>query len=137
MPPALIQPGTSRGTFRGIAFPTFVVEVGHCHETWDRLLRDADEKAFSPATSVQLVLGIKIYSRNFKAFVGKRHSRGHGMQIMRVTPRISFNTPTRQFLLLPTSLIYWSCLNVPPHVGRYFRFNLEEYRAYMKSRTGI
>jgi hypothetical protein len=131
IPPAKAQPGTPKPGFVGAAYPTIVFEIAHHHEPWHILLRDAREKAFSPRTSVQIVVGIKLFANTFKAFWAKRHRQGRGMKIMRMTEKIPLNQRTQKFFLLPANLIYWGCPQTPAHVGTHFRFSLEGYRRWV------
>ena len=47
-----------------ILYPTFTVGVAKSHESWDRLIADADTKHFANITEVMVWLGIKITPRN-------------------------------------------------------------------------
>ena len=133
IPPAKAQPGTAKPGFIGTAFPTIVFEIAHHHEPWHILLRDAREKAFSAHTSVQIVVGIKLFVKHFKAFWAKRHRQGRGMKVMRMTEKLPLNRGTRKFFLLPSNLIYWGCPHPPAHVGTHFRFSLEGYRRWVRN----
>ena len=137
IPPAKPQPGTVRAGVVGVAFPTVVFEVAHCHESWALLLQDAREKAFSRQTSVQLVVGIKLFKHEFKVFWARRGRRGHGMKVMRMTEKIRYDRPTGKFLLLPSRLIFWGCPQAPAHVGNNFRLSLEQYRRYVTARNFV
>lgn len=128
IPPAKVQPGTAKPGFVGAAFPTIVFEIAHHHEPWHILLRDAHEKAFSPRTSVQVVVGIKFFKNEFKAFWAKLHVRGKGMKVMRMTENIRLDQATREFFLIPAGLIYWGCPKILAHVPGHFIFSLEGYR---------
>jgi len=68
IPSAKAQPGTAKPGFISAAFPTIVFEIAHHHEPWHILLHDAREKAFFAHTSVQIVVGIKLFAKHFKAF---------------------------------------------------------------------
>jgi hypothetical protein len=128
IPPAKVQPGTAKPGSVGVAFPTIVFEIAHHNEPWHILLRDAREKAFSAQSSVQVVIGVKLFKKEFKAFWAKRHAQGRGMKIMRMTEKIKLDQPTRRFFLIPANLIYWGCPHIPAHVSTHFRFSLESYR---------
>lgn len=127
IPPAMAQPNTAKPGYAGLAFPTVVIEVAHKHESWQRLFTDGQEKAFSRNTSVQILIGIKIYTSNIRAFWGKRKLTGRGMDVMRVTPKIRLDRPTRSYFLIPSALIYWGTV-APPFVGANFRLKLEDIR---------
>lgn len=137
IPPAKVQPGTAKPGFIGAAFPTIVLEIAHHHEPWHVLLRDAREKAFSARTSVQVVVGIKLFKSHFKVFWAKRHRQGRVVKVMRMTEKLRLDRTTREFLLLPSNLIYWGCPHPPAHVGTHFRFSLEEYRKWVTTRCGV
>ena len=135
IPPAKPQPKTARIGFAGHAFPTLVVEVAHQHESWALLLQDARQKAFSRQTSVQLVVGIKLFKNDFKVFVAKRGPHGRGMTVLRMTEKLKYNQPTRKYVLLPSRLIFWGCPSAPAHVGDGYRFPLEYYRRFLNRRN--
>jgi len=88
IPPAKPQPGTVRAGDVGVAFPTVVFQVVRRHESWALLLpRDAREKAFLRGTSVQLVVGVKLFKHEFKVVWAKRARGGRGMKVMRITEK--------------------------------------------------
>jgi len=108
-PPALAQP-----EWNNAPYPTWVFEVAHSNEGWDRLKNDARMKAFSAQTSIQVFVGIKIYSQHFRVFWARRSPVGHGMRIQRTSPKLRINQPTGITFNIPATLIYWGCPNVPP-----------------------
>jgi hypothetical protein len=72
--PSNIQspPGKTIGT-SNVCYPTFTVEVGKSHESWDQLLQDADRKHFAAITGVMVYLGIKIFpSKRMRACLLER-----------------------------------------------------------------
>jgi hypothetical protein len=108
-PPALPQP-----EYDNIPYPTFVIEVAHKHEPWEQLRADARYKAFSRQTSIQIFVGVKIYTKHMKLFWAKRAAVGHGMKIMRTSPKIKINQPTTRVFNLPANLIFWGLSTLPP-----------------------
>jgi len=56
---AKLVPGST-----AIVYPTFTIEVGKTHESYRQLLDDAELKHFSPTTSIQIWLGIKLFTRS-------------------------------------------------------------------------
>lgn len=77
-----------RETFSFSQGTTIVFEVSHTHETWTQLINDARSKAFSPNTTIQVYVGLKVYTNHMRAVWGKRGIRGHGMKVMRVTHKV-------------------------------------------------
>jgi hypothetical protein len=63
-----------------VMYPTFTIEVGKTHESWDQLARDAESKHFAADTSVAVYLGIKIFpTKGMKVCLLERDSvRGFG-----------------------------------------------------------
>src|SRR5436305_10162559 len=61
-------------------YSTLVLEIEYRHESYSQLLCDAAEKHFSPLTSVQLYVGIKIHreTRRFQVFSAERLARPQG-----------------------------------------------------------
>ena len=91
----------------------WVFEVAHRHEDWSRLKNDARTKAFSAQTSIQVFVGIKIYSQHFKAFWARRSPTGVGMNIERASPKLRINQPTGIVFRIPANLIFWGCPQIP------------------------
>ena len=98
-----------------LIYPNFVVEVGKDHETYPELLRDCETKHFSPLTSVQVWLGIKVYpSRRMKVVFKLRDTvRGHGYDPAAgaETPNIDLRNPTTYEFIIPKARIFFA---VPP-----------------------
>jgi hypothetical protein len=108
---AKVIPGTA-----GIVYPTFTVEVGKTHESYPRLLDDAEHKHFSPMTSVQVWLGIKLHSVSARmqlALKVRDNARGHGSDPAGLveTPLIDLQQPTNLQIIVPKVLIFFA---VPP-----------------------
>ena len=91
-------------------YPTFVLEVGYMHESYPELLRDAVNKHFSPLTSIQLYLGIKIHkvSRRFQTVVRDRVNI-----LFETNGLLSVDTPTLLSFTLPKRLLFFG---VPAHL---------------------
>jgi hypothetical protein len=98
-----------------IVYPTFTIEVGRSHETYPQLLNDAELKHFSPMTSVQVWLGIKLYpSVRMKVALKMRHSNlGYGSDPAQFveSDTISLLHPTDIEIIVPKNRIYFA---VPP-----------------------
>jgi hypothetical protein len=107
-PPALLQP-----QYNNTPFPTWVFEVAHRHEGRTQLKNDARRKAFSAQTSIQVLVGIKIYSQHFKVFWAKRSHTGVGMTIQRTSPKLRIDQPTGIIFRIPANLIFWGCPQIP------------------------
>ena len=101
-PPAKLKPGTN------IPYPTLVIEVYHKHEGWKELKRDAKTKAFSQMTSIQIIIGIKLFTSHFRVFWAHRSPTGTGMNIQGTTPKLDVQIPTNLTFTLPKSLVFWS-----------------------------
>jgi hypothetical protein len=122
-PPALPQP-----EYRDDPYPTFIIEIAHKHEPWAQLRADARYKAFSQYTSIQIVVGVKIYSKHMKWFWAKRANVGHGMKIMRTTPKMKIDRPTTRVFNLPANLVFWGLPALPPLPTPDFPLRLEALR---------
>jgi hypothetical protein len=98
-------------------YPTFVLEVGYQHETYPELLRDAAAKHFSPMTSIQLYLGIKIHrnSRRFQTVLCDRAPRNAGGTniLFSTNGMLSVDVPTPLSFTLPSRLLFFG---VPAHL---------------------
>jgi len=101
VPPAKLKPGTN------IPYPTVVIDVGHKHEGWKKLKRDARTKAFTRMTSIQILVGIKIFTSHFRAFWARRSATGTGMNIQETTPKLDARVPTNLTFTLPKNLVFW------------------------------
>jgi hypothetical protein len=105
-----------------------VFEIAHRNETYARLKRDARRKAFSLRTSIQVVVGIKLYKRHFQVFWGGRAAAGHGMKIVKQTQKLSVNQTTRRVFNIPANLIFWGVPVLPPLPSQYLPLRLEILR---------
>jgi hypothetical protein len=105
-----------------------VFEVAHHNEDWERLKNDARSKAFSAQTSIQVFVGVKIYSKHFRVFWAKRSPVGFGMRIQRTSPKLHINQPTGITFNIPATLIFWGCPNIPPLPSASFPLKLEDLR---------
>ena len=104
---AKLIPGT------GISYPTFTIEVGKTHETYPRLLDDAENKHFSPITSVQVWLGIKLYPNTARMRIALKirdAARGYGSDPNQLieTPVMELNVPTDLQIIVPKGLIFFA-----------------------------
>jgi len=123
------QPGTATPNYPGLAYPTIVFEVSHTNETWLQLINDVRSKAFSLNTTIQVYVGLKIYTNHIRAVWGKRGTRGQGMKVMHVTHKFRIDRPTNLKFRIPASLIFWGCLTVLPHITSLFcEISFEHFR---------
>ena len=102
VPPAKLKPGTN------IPYPTIVIEVNHNHEGWNKLKRDARTKALARMTSIQIIIGITIFTSHFRIFWARRSATGTGMNIQQTTPKLDAQVPTNLTFTLPKNLVFWS-----------------------------
>ena len=99
-----LQPGSNQ------VYPTFVLEVGYMHESYPELLRDARGKHFSPLTSVQLYMGIKIHraTRRYQVVVLDRVNT-----LFETNGLLSVDTPALLTFTLPKRLMFFG---TPAHL---------------------
>jgi len=124
IPPA--KPQTNLPTHP--AYPTLMFEIAHRNETYARLKHDARRKTFSARTSIQVVVGIKLYRRHFQVFWGRRATVGRGMKIVKQTPKLFINRMTRRVFNIPANLIFWGVPTPPPLPSQYLSLSLEILR---------
>lgn len=110
---AKLVPGSN-----SIVYPTFTIEVGKCHESYPKLLDDAELKHFSPLTSIQAWLGIKLYSQTTRMKVAlkvRNNTLGHGSDPAHMveSDAISLLQPTNIEIVVPKDRIYFA---VPPEL---------------------
>jgi hypothetical protein len=106
-PPARIIPGTIKGPY-----PTVVIQVSGTNESYEQLLEDAAFKHFSNETSIQIWIGVKLYTSgggrmkcmfrlrdqvNGGALAGSGASTGY----------ISLNQPTTTQFIIPKARVFW------------------------------
>jgi hypothetical protein len=104
---AKLIPGTA------IPYPTFTIEVGKTHETYPQLLADAENKHFSPITSIQVWLGIKLYpttARMKLALKVRDAARGYGSDPNQLveTPVMELDQPTNLQIIVPKAHIFFA-----------------------------
>src|SRR5947208_703091 len=68
------------------------------------------------------------YAKHMKLFWAKRAAVGHGMKIMRTSPKMKINQPTTRVFNLPANLIFWGLPVLPPLPTPYFPFHFETLR---------
>jgi hypothetical protein len=114
-------------------YPTMVIEVAYRNESWRRLVDDARRKAFAAQTSIQIVLGIKIYNHHFQCFWGRRSARGYGMNIIQQTDKLARNTPTNDVFSIPRALFWWGIppANVPLTATQNYDLPMDWVRAQL------
>lgn len=129
-PPAKIKPNTF-GLGPGFMYPTLVFEVAHRNESWRRLKDDARNKAFSRLTSIQVVIGVKIYAHHFRAFWAHRRANpNHGMSIQQTTEKLDVKLVTQETFRIPAQYIFFGvpANNVPQTPTPTLNLKLEKIR---------
>jgi hypothetical protein len=110
------------------AFATVVFEIAHRNESWKQLISDVHRKAFSSTTSIQVVIGIKIYTNKYRMFWGRRARSGNGMCIRKITPKLDMKTATRRVFNIPADLIFGGCPALPPLPSPMLPIRVETFR---------
>jgi len=111
-PPGLVIPGTI-----SLIFPTMVLEISKTHESYLELFDDADNKHFSPQTTVRIWVGVKLspgHGGRMRAMFRQRDPVNHGTFAGSgaTTGFIPLNQPTNIEFIIPKTEIYWGV--VPP-----------------------
>jgi hypothetical protein len=95
-----------------LIYPTVVVEVAKGNETFPELLRDCENKHFSPFTSVQVWIGVKAFpgARMKSVFKLRDTIRGQGYDAASgaETPYIDLQHPTTYQFIIPKGRIYFA-----------------------------
>lgn len=131
IPPAIAIPGTIKPGRVGSAYPTLVFEFAHRHEGWQRLKDEARERAFGAMTSIQVFVGVKIYTSAFQAFWARRSPTAVGMNIMQSTPRLPIANPIDIVFMIPAVHILWGCgpnYQLPPLPSANLVLSMEHLR---------
>jgi hypothetical protein len=131
IPPAIAIPGTIKPGRVGSAYPTLVFEFAHRHEGWQRLKDEARERAFAAMTSIQVFVGVKIYTSDFQAFWARRSPTGVGMNIVQSTAKLPVANPTNIVFMIPAVEIFWGCgpnYQLPPLPSANLVLSLEHLR---------
>ena len=63
-----------------------------------------------------------------KLFWARRGAAGHGMRIMRTSPKMRINQPTTQVFNIPADLIFWGLPALPPLPTPYLPLQFETLR---------
>jgi len=105
---AKLVPGTN-----AIIYPTFTIEVGKTHESYPQLLDDAEQKHFSPLTSIQVWLGIKLFSQSQRMKVVvkfRNNSLGYGADpaLFIESETLPIFQPTTLQIIIPKDRIYFA-----------------------------
>jgi hypothetical protein len=102
-------------------YPTVVIEVSKCHESYSDMFDDADKKHFSPLTSVRVWIGIKFtpsYGGRMRAmFQFRDHAAGSGALAGSgaSTDFIPLSQPTTIEFIIPQSEVFFGVpLPLPP-----------------------
>jgi hypothetical protein len=108
-----------------------VVEVAHRNEKWEQLLADAGLKAFSRMTSIQVVVGVKIYSRHFRCFWARRRLvPNYGMIIEGRSDKLPVSVATDVEFIIPADLIFYGVPHdqMPPLPTPHLHLRMEILR---------
>jgi hypothetical protein len=129
IPPSKLKLGSN------FAYPTVVIEVGHHHESWKHLKDDARTKAFTARTSIQVFVGIKLYTSDYQMFWACRSPTGGGMNIQDETPKLNAQTPTNLVFTIPKQLIFFVMpIDQLAELGKRRRRGIEELEEGMVSK---
>lgn len=81
-------------------------------------------------TSVQVLIGVKIYTHDIRVFWARRSPTGTGMNIQETTDKFDAQTPTNATLTIPKALIFWGvpAANMPPTPTQNLVLYLETLR---------
>ena len=121
-----------------VPYPTFTVEISKSNETWPQLLREADERHFSPLTGVMVWLGVKIFPETDQMRVCLKERdpiTGHGSLDPPITGYISTDVPCQATITIPKRLIYHGVPNqlIPPTTTPDYILDLELIREAINS----
>jgi hypothetical protein len=117
-----------------VIYPTFTIEVGKSHESWDQLFRDAESKHFAADTSVAVYLGIIIFAtKRMKVCLLQRDSvRGFGYlnPPLAQTGFLDINVPCNITIVVPKHLIFFGvpAAMVPVTVTADYHLNVDIIR---------
>jgi len=105
---AKLVPGTN-----AIIYPTFIIEVAKTYESHPQLLDDAEQKYFSPLTSIQVWLGIKLFSQSERLKVAvkfRSNSLGYGSDpdLFIESETLPIFQPTTLQIIIPKDTIYFA-----------------------------
>lgn len=81
-------------------------------------------------TSVQVLIGVKIYTHDIRVFWARRSPTGTGMNIQETTDKFDAQTPTNATLMIPKAFIFWGvpAANMPPTPTQNLVLYLETLR---------
>ena len=92
IPPALIPNTIKSGRVR-TAYPTLILEYAHRNESLKTLKENARKKAFTAATTIRVLIGVKFFKSAFQAFWARRLAAS-GMNIVETTTKMDSFSPT-------------------------------------------
>jgi hypothetical protein len=69
-----------------------------------------EEKAFTPMTSIRVLVAVKIFKKHFRAFWARRTPAG-GMEVVEMTTKMDAFTQTQEAFTIPAAEIFWGCGN--------------------------
>jgi hypothetical protein len=120
--------GTVRPHYIGTPYPSLVFEISHTNESRPQMVTNARTKAFARTTSIQVYVGLKVYSKHMRAMWGRRTDIGRGMRMERLTHKFPIAQQTGLSFRIPTQLIFWGCSVIPPHMLQHCVIPLEAFR---------
>jgi hypothetical protein len=91
-------------------FPTFVLVFAYRHEDQTTLLRRVIETYFAPGTTIQLVLGVKVYDdKKYLVQLLHRNGRAKGCSTLLQTGLLPTDEVTDIQMTLPAEALFWGC----------------------------
>ena len=118
-----------------VIYPTFTIEVGKSHESWDQLFRDAESKHFAADTSVAIYLGIKIFTQTQRmkvCLLQRDFVQGFGYlhPPLAQTGYLDVNTPCNTTIVVPKHIIFFGvpAAMVPMTVTPNYQLNVDLIR---------
>jgi hypothetical protein len=88
--------------------PTFVVLVAYRHQSLKDFCDDITKKVFSESTSIQLVLGIKVYDDDIFSIILLRRKDHWESSVLQEITDLSIDTRTERCITLPADALLWS-----------------------------
>lgn len=89
-----------------VAYPNVVFEIAHKHESWQKLIDNATRRALCPLTSIQAIVGMKIFKNHIRCFLMVRGG-AQGPQTIADTGKISKRVPTQATITIPQAVVWW------------------------------
>jgi hypothetical protein len=121
--------------------PTFVVLVAYRHQSLKDFCDDVTEKVFSQSTSIQLVLGIKIYDDNIFSTILLRRKDHWESTVLQENTDLSTDIGTDLCITLPADALLWSDDNTKAYKDCVLELETMRYvfgtEGRMKSQYGL